>query len=356
LPAFELVFNTELKYYERRVGLPSFFAHQILQLDALQHIRRKMSSGDNNMHRSERDGRNGRDFQSGQRYSNIEAHGMGRIQNGNNTYYITYNLFGDTDDRILLPTDGELRGILPASIERLPMEESQGTSRTVRQDRRQQSMDVAMASLERHAICARELKTGKDRANIWAHLAVILDTLARSGHGNGPPNEVDDQIQNLCKQIEQSRSIKINTPCPRQQVAQSSRAETKILSVHAGSWQITLSMKTVKSGCVDGESGIQTCSALHVQHLRSGGGTHLTALFSEKSSIEGYASLPPVLFPYRQVRNTDRIFQLVANDDLRSLYKLLRAREICLRDCDEDGRSLLFVSTNSRLSPEVGAC
>jgi hypothetical protein len=193
LPAFELVFNTELKYYERRVGLPSFFAHQILQLDALQHIRRKMSSGDNNMHRSERDGRNGRDFQSGQHYSNIEAHDMGRIQNGNNTYYITYNLFGDTDDRILLPTDGELRGILPASIERLPMEESQGTSRTVRQDRRQQSMDVAMASLERHAICARELKTGKDRANIWAHLAVILDTLARSGHGNGPPNEVDDQ-------------------------------------------------------------------------------------------------------------------------------------------------------------------
>jgi hypothetical protein len=348
--------NTGLKYYERRVGLPSFFSHQNLQLDALQDTRRKMSTADNNMHRLERDGRNDRDFQSGQRFSNIEARDMSRIQNGNNTYFITYNLFRDTDDVILLPADGGLRGTLPASIERLPIGGSQRTNRAVRQDRRQQSMDVAMTSLEQHATCARELKTGKDRANIWADLAVILDTLARSGYGNGPPNELDDRIQNLSKQIERSASIKINTPCPRQQVARSSRAETKILSVHAGSWQITLSTKIVKSGCVDGEFDIQTCSALHVQHLRSGEGTHLTALFNEKSSIEGYTSLPPVLFTYRQVRNTDRIFQLVANDDIRSLNELLRAREVCLRDCDEDGRSLLFVSPNSHLSWEVGAC
>lgn len=281
---------------------------------------------------------------------------MSRIHNGNNTYFITCNLFRSTDDTILLPADEELRAILHASTERLPMQESQRTNCAVRQDRRQQSMDVAMTSLEQHATCARELKTGKDRASIWTHLAVILDTLARSGHGNGPPNEVEDQIQNLNKQIERSMSIKINTPCPRQQVAQSSRAETKILSVHAGSWQIILSTRTVKSGCVDGEFDIQTCSALHVQHLRRGEGTHLTALFNEKSSIEGYTSLPPVLLTYRQVRNTDRIFQLVANDDLRSLNELLRAREVCLRDCDEDGRSLLFVSPHSHLSWEVGAC
>lgn len=315
-----------------------------------------MSTSDNNMHRLGKDGRNGRDFQGGQRFSNIEAREMSRIQNGNNTYYITYNSFRGTDDTTLLPSDGGLSCILPASIERLPMGESQRTNRAVRQNRRQQSMDVAMTSLEQHATCARELKTGKDRASIWAHLAVIMDTLARSGHGNGPPNELDDQIQNLSKQIERSASIKINTPCPRQQVARSSRAETKILSVHAGSWQITLSTKTVKSGCVDGEFDIQTCSALHVQHLRRGEGTHLTALFNEKSSIEGYTSLPPVLLTYRRVRNTDRIFQLVANDDLRSLNELLRAREVCLRDCDEDGRSLLFVSPSSHLSSKLGEC
>jgi hypothetical protein len=318
-----------------------------------------MSAGDHKMHRLQRDGRSGRDFQGAQSFSNMGASGMSRVHNGNNTYFVTYNLCRDSDHATLLPTDRTLGSILPGPIERLPMEEHQRSNRAMRQDRRQQSMKVALASLEEYATCARKQKTGEDHANIGAQLAVILDTIARSKHGNGPLKEVDDQIHGLREQIRQSRCIRINEPYRRQGVAQFSRAESNILSIYYEHWEISLTTKTVKSCCVHGRSelsDIETCSALHVRPFRGGKGAYIAAFFSETHSIDQYNSLPPVLFTYRQVSNTDRIFKLVANDDLRGLDEVLRAREACLRDCDETGRSLLFVSTNGHLDSEGKVC
>lgn len=162
----------------------------------------------------------------------------------------------------------------------------------------------------------------------------------------------------LREQTSNSRCIEINEPPPRQGVAQFSRAESKILSIYYRHWEISLTTKTVKSGCVDGQSelsDIETCSALHVRSFRGDKGACIAAFFRDTSSIDQYQSLPPILFTYRQVSNTDRIFKLVANDDLRGLHEVLRAREAFLRDCDENGRSLLFVSTNGHLECEGGS-
>lgn len=296
------------------------------------------------MHRLENHERNGRAFQVLQRFSGIQTSDMSRVHNGNNTYFITYNFVREAETT-LLPSNRVLEGILPSSVDGPPMNGEGYRNRALRRDGSQSYLDNALASLRSYAACAQTQKTGKYKASIGAPLAVILNAFTRTEHGNVPLKEASDRIQNLCQQIERSGSIKINTPCSRQRVAQFSRAESQMLSVHVGSWQISLTTKTVRSGCVEGECEIQTCSALHVRRLRSGGGTYITAFFNETSGIEGYTSLPPVLCTYRQVRNTDRIFELVANDDLRSLEESLRAREAFLRDCDEDGRSLLFVST-----------
>lgn len=247
---------------------------------------------------------------------------MSRQHIGNNTYLTTYNLFWNADTT-MLPS--------------------------LRAARSRPSLDVALACLRQHATGAPTQKTGTDSASIGAQLDVILNTITQPEHGSGPSREMNKQIENLRKQIEEPRSIGVNTPCSRQRVAQFSRAESKVLSVMSGHWQITLTMKTVKSSCVDIRAFIQTRSVLHVRRLRSGEGTHITAFFDEESSVEKHTSFSPIIFTYRQVRNTDIIFKLVANDDLRSLNDLLREGEACLRDCDEDGRSLLFVSTNDCL-------
>ncbi|GAB7331492.1 hypothetical protein MBLNU13_g02893t1 [Cladosporium sp. NU13] len=281
-----------------------------------------MSTNNADTHRLERGGHSGRVFQIAQLFSNIEASGKSRQQNGNNTYSTTYNLYWNADTTMLPP---------------------------LRQDRSQASLDVALACLRKYAACAQTQKTGTDSATIGAHLAVILNTITQTEHGSLPPKEMNEHIENLRWQINRSQSVSINRPCSRQRVAQFFRAESKMLSVISGHWQISLTTKTVKSSCVNSQADIQIRSALHVRRLRSGEGTYITRFFNEESSIEKYMSLPPVIFTYRQISNADRIFELVANDNVRSLNELLRAGEACLRDCDEDGRSLLFVSTNDSL-------
>lgn len=284
-----------------------------------------MSANSGDTHQFQRDARRGRGRQSAQHFSKIEASDMSRQHIGNNTYLTTYNLFWNADTT-MLPS--------------------------LRPARSRPSLDVALACLRQHATGSPTLKTSTDSASIGAQLDAILNTITQPEHGSGPSREMRKHIENLRKQIEEPRSIGINTPCSRQRVAQFSRAESKMISVVSGHWQISLITKTVKTlkpGRLEDHADIQTRSALHVRRLRSGVGTHITAIFNEESSIERDTWFHPTLFTYRHLRNTDRIFKLVANDDLRSLNELLRAGEVCLRDCDEDGRSLLFVSMNDRV-------
>jgi len=288
-----------------------------------------MSANNKNTHVLKRNSRSGRGLQSAQHFSKIKASGRSWIQNGNNTYSITHNHFWSPDTTSI-----------PAS----------------RQHISQPSLDAALASLEEYATSAQTQKTGTDSKRVGAQLAVILNIITQTEYGNVPSKEMNEQIENLQTQIDRSKSISINTPCARQRVAWFSKAESKILSVVFGHWQISLMTKTVKSGWPEDQADIQIRSALHVRRLRGGEGTHITAFFNEESSIERDIRFPPILLTYRHLRNTDRIFELVANDDVRSLNELLREGEACLRDCDEDGRSLLFVSTNDRLKYWVGVC
>lgn len=191
------------------------------------------------MHRLENHERNGRDRQVLQRFSGIQTSDMSRVHNGNNTYFITYNFVREADT-MLLPSNRLIEGILPSSVDGLPVNGNRHRNRAFRQDGSQPYLDNALASLRSYAACAQTQKTGKDRSRIGAPLAVILNALTRTEHGDVPPKEASDQIQNLCQQIERSGSIKINTPCSRQRVAQFSRAESQMLSVHVGSWQISL--------------------------------------------------------------------------------------------------------------------
>lgn len=190
-----------------------------------------MSAGDDKTHRSRRDGRSGRAYQSAQSFSKIKASGMSRVHIGNNAYFVTCNFFRDSDHATLLPTDRTLGGILPSPIERLSMGEHQRPNRAMRQDRRQQSMKVALVSLEKHATCARKKKTGEDHANIGAQLAVILDTIARSKHGNGPLQELDDRIQSprANKQVEMHRNQRTSPATRSRPVLQGWKQNTQHL-------------------------------------------------------------------------------------------------------------------------------
>jgi hypothetical protein len=58
------------------------------------------------------------------------------------------------------------------------------------------------------------------------------------------------------------------------------------------------------------------------------------------------STIHPIVLAYNQISHTERVFELVANDDLCNLMRLFQSGEASVRHCDEEGRSLLFVSVD----------
>ena len=87
---------------------------------------------------------------------------------------------------------------------------------------------------------------------------------------------------------------------------------------------------------------LETCSALNVQHLSKGSG--ISAFFGERDNIDHVTTLCPAVTAYNQVSNDSEVFQITRKDSLDDLLRMLAIGEASIRDCDEEGRSLLLVS------------
>ena len=281
--------------------------------------------------------------QSAHSYSNVAASGRSVVHNGDRIS-ITYNFYQESN-ATRRSTDGTREGLFYSYIEDHSSVPKECIDHATSQDRPQQCLAVVLDSLKGYATSAQQSKTDENSPKISAQLAVILNIVRLTEHGKVTPSAVYHQIRNLLLQLARPSCVKINVARPRQRVTQFSRAESRMHKINFGHWQISLTTKIVKSWCVNGLSDIQTCSTLHVQPFRGGEGTRIAAFFSETSNIHHNTSLSPVILTYRQISNAAKVFQSVANDDLSSLERLLRTKEAYLRDCDDHGRSLLFVST-----------
>jgi hypothetical protein len=47
---------------------------------------------------------------------------------------------------------------------------------------------------------------------------------------------------------------------------------------------------------------------------------------------------------YRNVDSSSKVFELIRDDDVNGLTRLIALQEASRRDCDAEGRSLLYVS------------
>lgn len=205
------------------------------------------------------------------------------------------------------------------------------------------TLDVVLHSLGKFSESRPVVKNGEECGEILARLTIILDLFKQVEVGDISHSDVSNRLRAFRNNLERVTQMNINRACPRQQFGTHSQADSKMLSITCDTWQITFTTKVVKSFDTDGDLDLQTCYTLHVQPVHGFNGPLLAVISGEMTNNHQYTSLHPIILAYNEYPHTAKIFELIAVDDLDGFVKYLAGERGSLRDCDKDGRSLLFV-------------
>jgi hypothetical protein len=293
-------------------------------------------------------GHDGTLVQGSRNYTNITASGSSRVHNGDVYHCVLYHS-SCGHDRSPVSSVQIWRDVIRGETERLALQREtyrDDARENARSGEEQENLAIVLNSLGDCSKSGLQHVGGEQSKSIAALLAVVLDTLNQVAMGEALSGDADRQVQDLKDQLKRTKQIAINAACPRLQNAQLSRANSKIFSIATGHWQISLTVKTVVSQCTDGNFEDIVCSTLHVQPACGSVGARVTAIFREKTDIREMSTIHPIVLAYNQISHTERVFELVANDDLCNLMRLFQSGEASVRHCDEEGRSLLFVSVD----------
>jgi hypothetical protein len=179
--------------------------------------------------------------------------------------------------------------------------------------------------LQKHAI-ARE---GREGSEIATQLIITLERLGQARPDSEIHQILDNQVQRLLDQVQQTKRYKISAPTPRSQLLRLYKANHKVVHVRFGQWQIPLVTEQLTSRMLDGHVDTEVYSALHAQHAFNTRAPPIAACFGDIIQSSGQLI---------------KVFNLVECDDLNGLMRLLAVGKASIRDYDAQGRSLPFVS------------
>jgi hypothetical protein len=232
-------------------------------------------------------------------------------------------------------------------LEPLPQCKPSDTSQVMHRVRSRvpEPIETVLASLATFSKSMSLSAKGKQAEQLIARLTALFGILQRDDLDLPVPDIIIRQIHHLKDRLKQTTCVKINKVRQRRGTARVSVAQSAVYSVEFEGLMICLMTKTLKSQYADGSSDTQTCSALHVRSLGGSVESHISAFFTGQSNCDQSVWLHPIIMAYNQVESHAKVLDLVRTDDLDGFRGLLQTGEASLRDCDREGRTLLFVSS-----------
>jgi hypothetical protein len=268
---------------------------------------------------------------------------VGNIYNYNNCY-VTYESQPGRDPPPVLSTDQQatVEHVLRPLLKR--KRSASDASKTTHDTRERQTLAAALESLGHYSKSMQQQSEGGQSEKIATQVTLILQSFEQAVSAKEKTKDFDRQVQDLKEQLRRAKLIKVNAITRQARAATRLKGQSKLTRIAYGHWEISLSTKTLQSRLPDGQMLMETCSALHVQHVLGSSRPCVAAFFGERVDSYGTGIMHPIIWAYNQVENGAQVFKLVENDDLDGLMTHFADGQASIRDCDEAGRSLLSVS------------
>ncbi|GAB7325794.1 hypothetical protein MBLNU13_g09883t1 [Cladosporium sp. NU13] len=306
----------------------------------------------------------GRQLVRGHTYSNIISQGQAQVHIGdkhnygdasthNHTYYLCASSSEQSSQLLALCGHG---GIATNEGELLSLKRRRSPNEKEHKHKldKEESLEHALSKLGKFSKSVQDQRIGKDAKKIVRRIALAIDAVKTQqaglpGHPNAEPftrMEHDrSDFKNIKKNLKITGRVDVNTGFRRRQSTKLTRAIRKYDKIAFEQWVISLKTLTIESRNSDGTAVIYSLVTLYLEPRVSGSGLPVTVYFGETRTHKGVNFINPVILAYRIVPNESEVFEAIEKDDLKGLITLLAAGKATVRDCDEDGTTLLHVNS-----------
>lgn len=207
--------------------------------------------------------------------------------------------------------------------------------------------DAVRTAIEKRQELSNYMQTqlqDKPARKLATRLRVILDATKRSGcleHGHQ-----EKQWSTIRDSMVLWRRVSVNHGVPKIKPSPGSHIDRKTDHFSFERWKITLHTTQIRSYDEHGREVVQSLSSLQLQPGCSTTGTPIAVFFGEQANFFSTSIIHPVILAYRAIPENSEIFQLVENDDVEGLKRLLMEQKATTRDCNQYGTSLLGVGVH----------
>jgi hypothetical protein len=211
----------------------------------------------------------------------------------------------------------------------------------------QNPVEMAINHLSELYQNARYLEKDGDARRLLTWIRVLID-LFTDEHADSQLEHTLDGLHSLKDGLLMSNCVKVNSVSASRRTLPTHILDVKRISsvITVGKWKLQL--HTIVCGSVDtaGRDVSESFSSLRLSPCErsSLGGSSVAAFFGEREDYLQRSVLHPTIISYRNVDSSSKVFKLIEADDVNGLTRLIALREALTRDCDEEGRSLLYVS------------
>jgi hypothetical protein len=178
-------------------------------------------------------------------------------------------------------------------------------------------------------------------------IRVLIDIFADEQAGSQLEHTLDG-LHDLQDGLLMANCVKVNSASVSRRTLPTHVLEVKRSSsvITVGKWKLRLHTTVCESVDTAGRDVTESFSSLRLSPCgrSSVGGSSVAAFFGERADYLQRSVIHPTIMAYRNVDSSSKVFELIRDDDVNGLTRLIAIQEASTRDCDAEGRSLLYVS------------
>jgi hypothetical protein len=219
----------------------------------------------------------------------------------------------------------------------------------------EESLQRVLSKLGKFSKSIQDQRIGKDAKKVARRVAVVIDALKTQGNMPQDFKLLDteehhdgDDFESIDNSLIVTKRVDINTDFRRTRHTKLTRIVRKHNRIACEQWDISLRTTNFEFRNEDGTQATESLSSLYLEPRFTGAGFPVTVHFGETTVHSAVRFINPIISAYRMVPDVSEVFAVVSNDDLAGLLTLLADGKATLRDCDEEGATLLHVGQRPR--------
>ena len=281
---------------------------------------------------------------NGHVYTSIVTQDNARAHYGDNIAVKNYN-----NNFSLWPLPSSARDVELSCLEQRGPKRKRIEDADAEEDSRQgqDPVDMAIDHLGQLCLSIQHFQKDGDAQRLAKWLRVLVGTFTDE-HAESQLEHTLDALESLQNGLVSVNRVSINSTPTSRRTFPTHIYEVKRKSsvVVAGRWEVRLDTMFRDSIDTKGQEVNESFSTLRLKLAGAtvAGGTSVSAFFGERTELLQRSFLSPTIITYRTVTDSSEVFELVRRDDVDGLVRLVALQKPSARDCDEDGRSLLFLS------------